>query len=550
MKKQDGITRLFIMGIITLWTMGQLVFAEKKPLTVAESSNYTATSRYEDVINFINEIQKQSDLIRVETMCTTTEGRDIPLLIIGNPVPASPYDLKYDKRGVVYIQANIHAGEVEGKEATLMLVRDILQDNNLPYLKDLVILIAPIFNADGNEKIDPRNRSRQNGPSQGVGIRYNGQELDLNRDAIKLESTEVRGMVRNVLNRWDPYLFVDCHTTNGSYHLEPVTYTWAFNPNGDGQIIEYMRKKMMPFIKKNMKKKYNVLSVLYGNFMDSTDPEKGWETAGPQCRYITNYVGLRNRLSILNENYSYADYKSRVWGCYYFLRSVLQHCSENNETIKNLVHSADQKMIKRGLHKLSENSFAIEYDQQAYDEKVTILGYEMEVTPREGGRSRVRRTDKERTYEVPYFCKFVPVRSVPFPAGYFIAIPDQAVISKLQDHGIVVEVLKESVTVEVELFNPTEFKSNERLYQGHHLNSVKGEYKLEKRTFVAGTHFVSTAQNLGMIAAYLLEPESDDGLLVWNFFDKYLVGQWRRTAKTYPVCRLLKPVKLIKEIIH
>jgi len=365
-------------------------FAEKKPMTVAESSNYTETSRHKDVMDFIRELQKQSPLLRVETMCTSTEGRDIPLIIMGNPVPASPYDLKHDGRGVVYIQANIHAGEVEGKEASLMLIRDILQDKSLPFLEDLVILVAPIFNADGNEQISKNNRSRQNGPEEGVGIRYNGQELDLNRDAVKLESPEVRNMVQRVLNRWDPFLFVDCHTTNGSYHEEPVTYTWAFNPNGDEAIIEYMRKKMMPFIQKNMKKKYGVLSIVYGNFMDYKNPEKGWETAGPQCRYITNYVGLRNRLSILNENYSYADYKSRVWGCYYFLKSVLEHCAANKNTIQKLVHDADQMTIRKGFQPAPGDSFALEYEQQAYDGKVTILGYEMEVTPREGSWPRVK----------------------------------------------------------------------------------------------------------------------------------------------------------------
>jgi hypothetical protein len=551
MEKKHGLYHtLILFFFIAFGSLYQTVLADKKPLTIAESSNYTATSRYEDVLNFIQELQKQSEWIRVETLCTSTEGRNIPLLIIGNPVPASPNDLRNDERGVVYIQANIHAGEVEGKEASLMLVRDILQDENHPFLDKLVILIAPIFNADGNEKISPQNRSNQKGPSEGVGVRYNGQELDLNRDAIKLESPEVKGMVQNVLNRWDPFLLVDCHTTNGSYHHEPVTYTWAFNPNGDNQIMDYMRKTMMPFIKKNMEKKYNVLSVLYGNFMDYQDPEKGWETAGPECRYITNYIGLRNRLSILNENYSYADYKTRVWGCYSFLQSVLQHCSENKERIQQMVHNADQNTIQRGLHASEDNFFAVEYEQQAYAEKLTIEGYEMEVTPREGGRPRVQRTDKKRTYHVPYFCKFEPTHTVPFPAGYFIDVQDPQVAGKLREHGVAVEVTREPVTLEVEVFHPSEITGSERLFQGHHLNKVKGEYKIENRTIPAGTYFVSTAQKLGMVAAYLLEPESDDGLLVWNFFDRYLVGQWQRSLQAYPVYRLLKPVCFVKEIVY
>lgn len=540
---------LLVHMVIIIMTTS--VFAQMpNPATVAETSDYTATSRYADVMSFIHALQKQSTLMRVETICTSTQGRTIPLLVIGDPVPATPQSLKMDDRLVVYIQANIHAGEVEGKEAVLALMRDILQDESHPFLKDLVILVAPIFNADGNEPISKNNRRRQHGPSEGVGVRHNGQELDLNRDAIKLESPEVRGMIKNVLNRWDPALFIDCHTTNGSYHEEPVTYTWAFNPNGDNEIIDYMRLKMMPFIQKNMKKKYDVLSVVYGNFMDYENPEKGWETAGPQCRYITNYVGLRNRLSILNENYSYADYKDRVLGCYAFLRSCLEHCQNDKQNIQKMIAKADDKVISRGMDPNPSDIFAVEYKQEAYDEKVIIRGYEMKVTPREGTWPRVERTDVKKTYEVPYYCKYVPTRTVPFASGYFITTPDKMILKNLLSHGITVDVLDEPVTTSVQGFKVSEVKANERLYQGHYMNKVKGEYFEEDVTFPAGTYFVSTAQRLGTVAAYLLEPESDDGLFVWNYFDRYLVYQWGRRPKTSPVFRLLKPVPLVKTTIR
>jgi len=245
---------------------------KKRPLTVAEASEFTATSRYADVMEFIRHLQKQSSMIRVETLCRSTEGRAVPLLVIGNPAPTSPLDLHRSGKAAVYLQANIHAGEVEGKEASLMLARDILLSETPPYLDKLVILIAPIFNADGNEKISPENRRNQVGPEKGVGVRYNGQNLDLNRDSMKLESPELRGLVQNVLLRWDPVLLVDCHTTNGSYHEEPVTYSWILNPNSDSSIIQYMRDRMLPSIKKILMEKYATLSIPYGNFMDFEEP--------------------------------------------------------------------------------------------------------------------------------------------------------------------------------------------------------------------------------------------------------------------------------------
>jgi hypothetical protein len=550
MKQEKKSISIFLGMTLLLLSFYPLHSLEKKdPLTVAESSDFTATSRYSDVMNFIKELQEKTSLFRVETLCVSPEGREVPLLVIGQPVPSSPLALNHDERAVLYIQANIHAGEVEGKEASLMLVRDILLQEKPPYLDKLVILIAPIFNADGNEKIDPNNRGRQAGPEKGVGVRYNGQNLDLNRDGMKLESPEVQGLVRNVLNKWDPFLLVDCHTTNGSYHQEPVTYIWALNPNGDLPLIEYMREKMMPSINKNLKQKYDVLSVPYGNFMDYRDPEKGWRPSGPEPRYITNYIGLRNRMAILNENYSYAEYKTRVLGCYYFLHSVLEYCHAHKDEITQLIRQADQKTIQRGLHPSEKDTVAVEYDLQPLKEKVTVLGYEMEVIEKEGSRPQIRRTDKPKAYTVPFFTDFVPKRSVSFPYAYLIPTADSKIINKLLQHGLLVEKLTKPTKLEVESFRITEIKGAERLFQGHRMNSVKGEYNREEIEFPKGTLFISTAQPLANVAAYLLEPESDDGLLVWNFFDRYVVPQWGRGPLSYPVHKLLKPANLVKEIV-
>jgi len=541
---------LILLLIFSISPLSALSSTRQKPLTVAEASNFTATSRYADVTNFIKELQRQSSLLRVETLCVSPEGRAVPLLVIGEPVPSSPLALSGDGRVVIYIQANIHAGEVEGKEASLMLARDIVLQEKPPFLDKLVILIAPIFNADGNEKISPENRRNQVGPEKGVGVRYNGQNLDLNRDGIKLESPEVQGLVRNVLMRWDPVLLVDCHTTNGSYHEEPVTYVWGFNPNGDTALIKYMREKMMPSINKNLREKYKVLSIPYGNFMDFKNPEKGWHPSGPEPRYITNYISLRNRLAILNENYAYADYKTRVMGCYYFLFSILEYCYDHKDGIAQLIRSADRKTIQRGMRPSDDDMFAVEYDLKPLEDKVTIRGWEMEVMPSESGWPRVKKKDKKKTYTVPYFSDYVPKRSVRFPFAYLIPEASSEITEKLLQHGLTIEKLREPVSLEVESFRIKEIKGASRLFQGHYLNSVKGEYFVEKKEFPEGTLFIATAQPFANVAAYLLEPESDDGLLVWNFFDRYLVSQWRRELQTYPVYRLLKPANLAKETIE
>lgn len=550
MKKRKILLELF--GIFFLWTLFSapvFIFPQQLPLTVAESSNFTATSRYADVIKFIKELQRKTPLIKVETLCISYEGREAPLLILGQPAPSSPLSLKHSQKGVIYIQANIHAGEVEGKEASLMIARDILLKDKPLFLDKLVILIAPIFNADGNEKISPENRRNQAGPEKGVGVRTNGQNLDLNRDSMKLESPELQGLVQNVLMRWDPFLLVDCHTTNGSYHEEPVTYSWPLNPNGDISIIEYMREKMLPWINTHLKEKSNTLSIPYGNFMGFKNP-KGWRTFSHHPRFVTNYVGLRNRLAILNENYAYADYKTRVLGCYHFLLSILEYCYHHKDEISELVAEADRKTIKKGLTPSGKETFAIEYDIAPLKKPVTIRGWEMEEIPRERGWPQVKKTDKKRVFTLPYYADFIPKRTVQFPCAYLLANPIPEIREKLLQHGVVVEELTETQTLEVESFRLKEIKGAQRIYQGHRLNSVKGEYIVEKREFPEGTLFIETAQPLGSLAAYLLEPESDDGLMVWNFFDRYLVSQWRGQPQTCPVYRLLKPVKLSKNTIR
>lgn len=265
-----------LWGIFSLLIVGS-VFAssdKNKPITIAEKSNFESTSRYDDVINFITQLKKLSSNIRVETIAKTIEGKDIPLLVIGHPLPKSSKEIKNDKRTAVYIQANIHAGEVEGKEAALMFARDVLLETNPKFLDDIILLICPIFNADGNDKISTENRRNQNGPINGVGVRHNGQNLDLNRDAIKAETPEVKGMITNVLNRWDPAVMVDLHTTNGSYHEETITFTWMMNGNTDRSLINYMRDKMMPAISKTLSEKYNTMNCFYGEFVDMRAPEK------------------------------------------------------------------------------------------------------------------------------------------------------------------------------------------------------------------------------------------------------------------------------------
>src|SRR5437867_13238701 len=276
----------------------EAALAQELPMTTAESSNYRSTSRYEDVIAFIGAIQQADPDIRVETFATSGEGRALPLVIAGPPGVIEPRSARATGLPIVFIMANIHAGEVEGKEAAQMLLRDLVSSSH-KLREAIIVLVAPIYNADGNEKISTDHRKTQNGPPNGVGVRENGQGLDLNRDYVKLESPEARGLIANVLHRWDPLLTVDLHTTNGSYHGYALTYSPTLNPDAPQELIDFERETLLPHIRERMKSRYSRETYHYGNFVDQLNPEKGWYTFDSRPRFGNNYVGLRNRFTLL-----------------------------------------------------------------------------------------------------------------------------------------------------------------------------------------------------------------------------------------------------------
>jgi hypothetical protein len=368
--------------------------------------------------------------------------------------------------------------------------------------------------------------------------------LDLNRDGMKAESPEVRGLVEKVFKAWDPAIFMDCHTTDGSYHIEPVTFTWMVNPNGDNSLIRYMKTKMIPEMSGILLNKYKVENCYYGEFNNMMNPESGWFYDAAEPRYLVNYFGLRNRLGILNENYVYADFKSRVMGCYFLIKSLTDFASANKAEIKSMLKEADVKTISRGLNPAVIDSFAIEYKVRPIDEKVTIKTYEAERTNEPNVYPPFRRTDRRKDVTIPYYIDYYPTRSVRFPFAYLINNIDPEVIALLKLQGIKVEKLTEALKAEAERFEISELRGSGRLNQGHYTNTIKGRILKETLEFPVGTVVVRTAQPLANLVAYLLEPQSNDGLMTWNFFDRYLVPQWGDGYNAYPVFKIINPVDM------
>jgi len=509
-----------------------------EPPTVVETTGYARTSLYAEVVEHVQRVAAGSSLVALSTLGRSPEGRDIPLVILSKERVRTPAELGAAGKPAVLVVANIHAGEVEGKEACQMLVRDVATGALAGLLERQVVLVVPIFNADGNDKLG-RNR-RDDGPEL-AGVRHNGQYLDLNRDFTKLESPEVRGLVR-VLREWDPVLIVDMHTTNGSYHREPVTYTTGGNPNGSKALADYMWGTLFPAVARTLQGEHGWDSVPYGNFVDAEFPDKGWENDSMEARYGTNYVALRNRLAILDENYSYADFRTRVLASYAFVRSILEFSNAHAAELVALVRKVDAE-TRDAYHR---QPFAVDWKLDRLSD-VTIKGFEhakVATTPEERakfpwwGEFRMKPTEVQRDYTVPYLARAVPTRTLELPAGYVVLPGFEEAVGNLVAHGLAVERLERSCTVHAERFALEKVTVAAGLFQGHALVSLEGRYVEAEAELPAGATFIDMRQPLARLVPVLLEPSSADSLAAWGFFSRALVRQWSAEPGIYPVLRV------------
>lgn len=410
---------------------------------------------------------------------------------------------------------NIHAGEVDGKEALPIVARELLAAPDHPILKKLIFAIAPIYNCDGNEQVSKTNRPGQVGPQDGMGRRENAAGLDLNRDFVKLDAPETRALVR-FFNEWDPHVFIDTHTTNGSYHRYVITWEGPKNPSNDATLLRFVRDDMLPTIARDLEKSRAVPSFVYGDFNAAHD---AWETYPAQARFGTTYVGLRNRISVLSEGYSYAPYKTRVLGTRDFVSAILTHVAERASEIRKMVAAADDRTVQLGRRPAGENTICLESKAVAAPRNAVARGF----VESRGDDGKIV-TGEPKDYQVELRTHFNPLRSAPRPTAYFLKHDMIDVVRKLQQHGIRVERVTRDTETPWPIVRIESVKHAERPFQNHRLATLRVAKPTAGplRTLPAGTFVVRTAQPLGTLAAYLLEPECDDGLIAWNFLDEHI----------------------------
>jgi hypothetical protein len=490
------------------------------PLTVAESSDYTQTSRHADVVAFIAALQALGDKrLHVSDFGATPEGRALPLLVLSQHGHFTPEAAHASGLPVVLVINGIHAGEVEGKEASLMLVRDVLAGKHGDLLARMTLVIVPLFNADGNDRIDPENRkldlanfSGQLGPASGVGTRVNAAGINLNRDYMRQDAAEMRALQTRVCHPWNAHLVIDCHATNGSIHRFALTYDIPHTvASGRPEPIEYMRERLLPAVTAAVKANDGLDTWYYGNFLrDEGGQGMGWITYTHHPRFGGNYRGLTNRLDLLLETYSYISYSERVRTTYAFLRETLGYVAAHGSEIVALVNRCAQP----------PEQVAVRYGLEAWpDREVEILTREPYTL--EGDPIAVK---------VPYIGRFVPEHRVTRPLAY--AVPE-AIAKKLEGHGLRVERPADRPLLDAEIarVRGRDIEAGRQILESKVSAHLEADYRHEPRPLPEGWAIVRTAQPYGAIAVYLCEAESDDGLVACEWIAEPAVGEefpaWR-----------------------
>ena len=495
-------------------------------LTRAERTDYRETSSYADVVDFLQRAAAGDPRVHYTTYGHTNEGRALPMAVVGDVDDASPAAVRASGRTVVYLQGNIHAGEVCGKEALQMLLRDILAGRHREWSESLVLLIAPIYNADGNERVTLTNRGRQYGPFGGMGQRPNAQGYDLNRDHMKLDSPEGRSVAR-LFTEYDPHVAVDLHTTNGTRHAYHLTYSPPLHPNTPAGINALLRDGLLPHVTDEIRDKHGWEFYYYGNVSGRGGGEPGWYTFDHRPRFNNNYIGLRNRIAILSEAYSYATFEERVLATLYFVEEILDYVHEHAAEVRRIVAEADAATVVG-------DSLALRAAPERSDEPVDIL---MGATVQEAhpltGRPLLLRADTQYVEPMYEYGTFAPTLMGRAPLAYVIPGNLVQVLDRLAAHGIEFAPWGQE-PLGFEAFRMDSVRTAERPFQGRNEQTLFGRWERVRITVSSHDLLARVDQPLGRLLFSLLEPQSDDGFANWGFLADELEGG----QMFYPILRV------------
>jgi len=489
------------------------------PRTRAEATDGRETSTLADVERFLSDLAATGAPMVRENLGRSAGGRALPLVVVGRPVPSGGDEAHRQGRLVAYVQANIHGGEVEGKEAVLALLRDLVQSDPRRLLERMVLVVVPVFNGDGNEALGDvrRTRPHQDGPAL-AGERPNGQGLDLNRDAVKAEAPETRAVLERVMARWDPDLIVDLHTTNGTRHRFQHTYAPPTHPNTHPAVLEWSRDHLLGTVRRRLLRERGWNCFDYGN-AEWRDGRRVWATFGEEGRYVTNYAGLRGSAAVLSEAVSFLPFGFRIETTRAFLETVLEEAARDADRLRAArVAAAEDRPRELGVR----------FAMHTVGEQVVPLE-----DPARAGSDPSKAPTHWVDVRMPVFDRWRTVRSARVPRQWWIPREHAAVARLLLLHGVAVERAEPGPPRRVEKFRIAE-QARGGVFQGHRLIRLEGRFEEAREAPPAGGFLVPSDQPALRLAFHLLEPEGLDGAGAWNLLgDSLDPGTWFPVFKVF-----------------
>ncbi|MBX7055286.1 MAG: hypothetical protein K1X36_10045 [Pyrinomonadaceae bacterium] len=532
-----GVFWLMILTSVISLSQSSMGNVPQEWQTAAERTDYAKTGTYAEAVAFSKKLAAASHgIVMYQTYGTSGEGREMPLLIAASGGAFTPELARKQGKAVVLIQAGIHAGEIDGKDAGLALFRDIaITKTQAALLKDVVILFEVIYNVDGHENRSPFMRMNQNGPDE-MGFRANASNLNLNRDYMKADAPETRAWLK-LWNHWLPDVFVDCHVTDGADFQYNLTYEYAHFQEVSPSIKRWMDEHFDGKVVPKVEKEGNLLTH-YVEFA-GREVTGGIATFIPTPKYATGYTPLRNRAGLLIETHVYKTYRSRVRGTYDTLRYFVEEIGGAKASLFAANRSADAETVARGTSFDPNAKFPLTLSVTDRSTPLEFKGieYKIDESPISGARRIVYGT-KPLNITIPRFDEGKVDRSAAPPLYYIIPPQYTDVIKVLDLHGIKFERLKKDQAYNVESYKLTEPKWSTNSFENRITLACKPVAYTETRTFRAGSVIVPTAQINANVAIHLLEPAGPDSFVYWGFFNS--IFEQKEYGEGYQIEKLAK----------
>ncbi|HRP91789.1 MAG: M14 family metallopeptidase [Ignavibacteriaceae bacterium] len=486
-------------------------------LTFFEKSNQLESPDYENTLKYFQKFTDSTPFVKIKPIGLTPQGRELKVIIVSKDKAFTPEQAKKTGKAILLIQNGIHPGEVEGKDACMLLLREILITKEKEhFLNNTILLIIPILNVDGHERISPFNRPNQSGPKK-MGWRTNALNLNLNRDYLKADSTEIKSFLK-LFNDWLPDFMIDNHTTNGADYQYHVTYGIETHQNIDRGLIGLIEKKYLP----HLLQKVEDDGFIIGPYMEfkSGTIESGIVDLPAPPRLSHGYCATQNRICLLVETHSLKPFANRVFSTKSMMEQTISFVNDNHKEIVTLNGMADKQTIKNYL--VDNKKFPLVLTGNGKFDKFLFKGFEWYDEYSEITGSTVRKyTNNPMEIEIPIFNKANSLKKITVPAAYLIPPQFSQVIEIINTHQIKVNLVKAKRILKVQRYKFEKVQFASRPYEGRQLPSFTCSAFNETAEIEAGSLIVYTNQRALRVIVNLLEPEAPDSFVNWGFFNAF-----------------------------